>query len=82
MTEAKRDYQVLLLPGDGVGPEVIAEARATMELVAASGGFGIQFETAHIGGSAYETHGVPVRDEDIELARASDAVLLGAVGGP
>lgn len=82
MTEAKRDYQVLLLPGDGVGPEVIAEARATMELVAASGGFGIEFETAHIGGSAYETHGVPVRDEDIELARASDAVLLGAVGGP
>ena len=82
MTVHELSARLLLLPGDGVGPEVIAEARATLELVGTACGFSIEFECAHIGGSAYDTHGVPIRDEDIELARQSDAVLLGAVGGP
>jgi 3-isopropylmalate dehydrogenase len=72
----------MLLPGDGVGPEVIAEAKTTLELVATKRGYSIEFQTAQIGGAAIEAHGVPIRDEDIEAARNADAILLGAVGGP
>jgi 3-isopropylmalate dehydrogenase len=80
MTEAT--YQVMLLPGDGVGPEVISEARTTLDLVARSRGYSIEYRTAQIGGAAIDAHGVPIRDEDIEAAREADAILLGAVGGP
>ena len=82
MTTNELPARLLLLPGDGVGPEVIAEARATLDVVGTACGFSIEYVSAHIGGSAYDTYGVPIRDEDIELARQSDAVLLGAVGGP
>jgi 3-isopropylmalate dehydrogenase len=75
-------YRVLLLPGDGVGPEVIAEAVATLDLVADKRGFSIAYERAHIGGAAVDAHGVPLRPEDAELAKQVDGVLLGAVGGP
>ena len=75
-------YELLLLPGDGVGPEVLAEAEATLDVVATHAGFEVNVQTAGIGGAAIDAHGVPVRDEDIELARMADAVMLGAVGGP
>ncbi|MEZ4520487.1 MAG: 3-isopropylmalate dehydrogenase, partial [Thermomicrobiales bacterium] len=52
------------------------------ETVASHAGFEVTFRQAHIGGAAIDAHGVPVRDEDIETARTSDAVMLGAVGGP
>lgn len=75
-------YELLLLPGDGVGPEVLAEAERTLDVVAAHAGFEVNVRTANIGGAAIDAHGVPVRDEDIELARTADALMLGAVGGP
>jgi 3-isopropylmalate dehydrogenase len=75
-------FEVLLLPGDGVGPEVIREAATTLDLVAARRGFAIAWTTANIGGSAIVAYGTPLRDEEIELARRADAILLGAVGGP
>ncbi len=75
-------YNILMLPGDGVGPEVLDEARQTLDVVAARSGFSVHYQEANIGGAAVDAHGVPVRDEDIETARASSAVMLGAVGGP
>ncbi len=75
-------YKILMLPGDGVGPEVLAEAEATLDLIASARGFVLEILRANVGGAAIDAHGVPVRDEDIELARSCDAAMLGAVGGP
>lgn len=75
-------FKIMLLRGDGVGPEVIDEAAKTLDHVAASGGFSIELAEASIGGSAIDAYGTPMRDEDIDAARQCDAILLGAVGGP
>lgn len=75
-------YQVLLLPGDGVGPEVVNEAVRTLDLVAERAGFRIEYVEGKIGGAGIDTHGVSLRDEEIKAARQADAILLGAVGGP
>jgi 3-isopropylmalate dehydrogenase len=73
---------IALLPGDGVGPEVVAEAVKALDAIA--GRFGHRFETFHlnIGGAAIDAHGVPLRPEDLQGCNEADAVLLGAVGGP
>ena len=75
-------YKVLRLPGDGVGPEVLREAVATLDVVAAHSPVSFEWAEAQIGGAAIDAHGVPLRDEDAELASRCDSVLLGAVGGP
>lgn len=75
-------FNIVLLPGDGVGPEVIAQAVRVSETTAAKYGFTLNFDTRLIGGCAIDEYGTSLRDEDIEAARAADAVLLGAVGGP
>jgi 3-isopropylmalate dehydrogenase len=80
MTESQ--FRVLLLPGDGVGPEVVDEARKMLDAASEDRGFGIDYAEALIGGAAIDAYGVPIRDEDIALARDVDAILLGAVGGP
>ncbi len=82
MSDNQSTFQVLLLPGDGVGPEVIAEAVRTLDLVAGTSGFGIEYVEGKIGGTGIDTHGVPLRDDEIEAAKQADAILLGAVGGP
>ncbi len=73
---------LLLLPGDGIGPEVMAEVK---RLITWMNGLGIATfatEEALVGGSAYDTHKVAVTDETMAKAKAADAVLFGAVGGP
>lgn len=82
MSEQSQTFRVMLLRGDGVGPEVINEAVKTLDIAASTGGFGVEYVDAHIGGAAIDAHGTPIRDEDIEAAREVDAILLGAVGGP
>ncbi len=74
--------QILILPGDGIGPEIMAEAVKVLEL--ANSKYSLGFELSHdvIGGAAIDKHGVPLADETLDRARAADAVLLGAVGGP
>jgi len=75
-------FKLLLLPGDGIGPEVMAEVK---RLIAWMNGRGLaRFETeeALVGGAAYDAHKVAIADATMELARAADAVILGAVGGP
>jgi 3-isopropylmalate dehydrogenase len=69
---------LLLLPGDGIGPEVTAEARRVAEVVAPD----LQVEEALFGGVSYDAHGEPLTAQVMERARQVDAILMGAVGGP
>lgn len=71
-----------LLPGDGIGPEIIAQARRVLERVAVIGDHRFDFDDQLIGGIAIDETGDPLPEATVESARASDAVLLGAVGGP
>ena len=77
-----KTFHVLCLPGDGVGPEVLGEATATLDAIAASGAAKFVWTEANIGGAAIDAHGVSLRDEDADLAANSDSILFGAVGGP
>ncbi len=72
----------VLLPGDGIGPEVVAEARKALEAVALRFGLSFSFEEHLIGGIAIDTTGDPLPTSTLEACRDADAVLLGAVGGP
>ena len=74
--------QILVLPGDGIGPEIVAEAVKVIERVDARFGLGITLLFDELGGAAYDKYGSPLDDQTLERARAADAVLLGAVGGP
>jgi 3-isopropylmalate dehydrogenase len=74
--------KIALLPGDGVGPEVVAEARKVLEAAARQGHHELEVEEGLIGGVAIDQAGSPLPPETLELCRQSDAVLLGAVGGP
>ena len=73
---------ILLLPGDGIGPEVLAAGRIVLDRVAALAGLALHYEEAAIGGAAIDRHGEPLPAATLAAARAADAVLLGAVGGP
>src|SRR5690554_6891533 len=74
--------KILVLPGDGIGPEIVAEAVKVLERLRADFGLEVELEEGLIGGAGYDAHGVPLPDETLAKARAADAVLLGAVGGP
>jgi 3-isopropylmalate dehydrogenase len=74
--------RIVVVGGDGIGPEVTREARRVLEAVAPRAGLALEFEEHAIGGVSIDAHGTPLRDEVVERARASRAVLLGAVGGP
>lgn len=75
-------FKVLRLPGDGVGPEVVDEACAVLEAVGSKAGASFEFVDGLIGGAAIDAHGKPLSDDDLQKAKDSDAVFLGAVGGP
>jgi 3-isopropylmalate dehydrogenase len=75
-------YRVATIPGDGVGPEVVAAARRVVDAAGARLGFGVDWSELVVGGAAIDAYGVAIRDEELEACRAADAVLLGAVGGP
>ena len=68
----------LLLPGDGIGPEVTREARRVLEIVAPD----IEVSEGDFGGMSFDLHGTPLTDDVLARARSSDAILMGAVGGP
>jgi len=77
-----RQATIAVLPGDGIGPEVTREARAVLELCAPRFGLELVFDEALIGGCAIDRDAVALPDATFALAKRSDAVLLGAVGGP
>ncbi|MGW8248616.1 MAG: 3-isopropylmalate dehydrogenase [Acidiferrobacterales bacterium] len=72
---------IAILPGDGIGQEIVAEAKKVLQKLQADG-LVIELHEATVGGTAYDLHGDPLPEETLALARSSDAVLLGAVGGP
>ena len=75
-------YKLLLLPGDGIGTEVMGEVTRLIDWVNASGLATIETETDLVGGCAYDAHGEAISDATMKTALAADAVMLGAVGGP
>lgn len=74
--------QILVLPGDGIGPEIMAEAVKVLNLANDKYALGFELSFDDLGGAAIDRYGVPLADETLARARAADAVLLGAVGGP
>ncbi len=75
-------HTIVLLPGDGIGPEIITQARGVLDCLIQDHGLEAELDTAAIGGAAYETLGDPLPADTLARTRAADAVLLGAVGGP
>jgi 3-isopropylmalate dehydrogenase len=75
-------YNIAILPGDGIGPEIIAEAEKVLTCLQSDFGLSVEREHALVGGVGYEMAGHPLPTATLQLARESDAVLLGSVGGP
>ena len=73
---------LLILPGDGIGPEVMTEVRKVIDWFAQNRGMAFEVSEDLVGGAAYDAHGTPLTDATMEKAQSVDAVLLGAVGGP
>ncbi|QDQ25094.1 3-isopropylmalate dehydrogenase [Chitinimonas arctica] len=73
--------KIAILPGDGIGPEIVAQAVRVLEKLQAEG-LQVEMETAPLGGAAYDQYGEPYPEATRQLARSADAILLGAVGGP
>ena len=73
---------ILFLPGDGIGPEVSSSAKSILESINEIYNLDLVIEEALVGGSAYDQTGFPLPEETLNAARKSDAILLGAVGGP
>jgi 3-isopropylmalate dehydrogenase len=74
--------RIAVLPGDGVGEEITRAALTVLDAVAKAGGHSFEYEEGLVGGAAIDAHGSGLSDQTLEVCRACDAVLLGAVGGP
>ncbi len=77
-----RSYNLFLLPGDGIGPEIMAEAVRVIDWFGTHSPAGFSYESGLVGGAAYDAHGKAISDDDMGKAMAADAVIFGAVGGP
>src|SRR5579862_7273697 len=75
-------FKLLLLPGDGIGPEVMAEVKRLLGFYARNGVADFQTEEGLVGGACYDAHKVAITDDTMAKAHAADAVIFGAVGGP
>ena len=73
--------KIAVLPGDGIGPEIVAEAVKVLECLNSEMNLGLVFENGLIGGAAYDVYGTPFPQQTIDLVKQADAILLGAVGG-
>ncbi len=81
-TDGDQSFAIAVLPGDGIGPEVTREAIACLALLSYQDGLGLQFATYDFGGVAIDAQGDPLPLMTLEAARAADAILMGAIGGP
>ena len=77
-----KKYHIAVLPGDGIGPEIMDEAKKVLRVVERRAGVQFEMEEGLVGGAAYDRYGTPLPEAVMKMAAASDAVLLGAVGGP
>ncbi|XP_028798273.1 3-isopropylmalate dehydrogenase 2, chloroplastic-like [Neltuma alba] len=78
---SKRSYSITLLPGDGIGPEVTTVAKNVLDVAGSLEGINFNFREMLLGGAALDETGVPLPDETLSVAKQSDAILLGAIGG-
>ncbi len=76
------NYKITVLPGDGIGPDIVEEALQVLRLIGEKYGHSFQLTEADMGGIAIDKHGVPLPQATVDACKNSDAVLLGAVGGP
>jgi len=76
------EKKILMLAGDGIGPEIVAETRKVLDVVNEKCNLGLTFQDGLIGGASIDATGVPLADETLDAAKQADADLLGAVGGP
>lgn len=76
------DYKITLLKGDGIGPEIVNQAVKVLDKAGEKFGFTVEYDEALLGGCAIDATGVPLPDETVAKCKASDSVILGAVGGP
>lgn len=74
-------FQIALIKGDGIGPEIINEAKKVLDCVGTRYGHSFQYTELLLGGASIDVHGIPLTDETIALAKQSDAVLMGSIGG-
>lgn len=79
--EDEMNYNIAVIPGDGIGPEIIGEARKVLDRVGSVYGHDFLYKEVLMGGISIDTYGVPLTEEALETAKNSDSVLLGAVGG-
>jgi 3-isopropylmalate dehydrogenase len=82
VTKPAAPYRLVVVPGDGIGPEVISGGRRVLEAAGRLFGFGFEWREVLIGGVAIDAYGVPMRDEDMAVCRDSDAIYFGAIGDP
>lgn len=75
------ELKITCIPGDGIGPEIVREARKVLDSVAKSYGHRIQYTNILMGGASIDVHGIPLTEEAVETAKAADAVLMGSIGG-
>jgi 3-isopropylmalate dehydrogenase len=75
-------HKITILPGDGIGPEIMAEAIKVLDVLQSAHSLSIATEQAPVGGAGYDAHGHPLPAETLAVARSADAILLGSVGGP
>ena len=75
------EFQVAVIPGDGIGPEIVTEAMKVLDQVGRVYGHQFHYKKLLMGGCSIDRYGVPLTEETLEEAKNSDAVLLGAVGG-
>ncbi|HBI47467.1 MAG TPA: 3-isopropylmalate dehydrogenase [Smithella sp.] len=78
----KNNFKIAVFAGDGIGPEIMKEALKILKIISEKKNVNIQLNEGLVGGAAYDHYGTPLPDSSLELALCSDAVLLGAVGGP
>ena len=81
-TQSNKHYKIAVLAGDGIGPEVMAEAEKVLQVVADKFQFGLTLTPALVGGAALDASGEPLPAATLELCKQSDAILFGSVGGP
>ena len=75
-------HNIVMLAGDGIGPEVMSEVKKVISWLESNGDISFTIHEDHLGGSAIDAYGVPLADETLEKCRASDAIIMGSVGGP
>ena len=79
--EKDMSYNIAVIPGDGIGPEIVREAQKVLDAEGKKYGFELKYTEVLMGGASIDVHGVPLTDEAIATAKASDAVLMGSIGG-